>query len=215
MPLRILLAEDHLVLRQRLRALVERGGFNVIAEASDGCEAVRLAQQLHPDIAILDFAMPVLNGVDACREILKVSPQTLTILLTIHKGDIYVLNALLAGARGYVVKTQAVASLVQAIQQVARGGIYTSPEISRGVVEACLAKATLPGDLPAPRECRVLQPEVEGMTSNETADLKGGWCQSTRALLDPDRGKGFMDYDSRIGGRQLLLHSPKADGRKP
>src|SRR5256885_8119212 len=92
MPLRILLADDHLIVRQGLKALLEQEQCTVVAEASDGREAIQLAQKLHPDIAVMDLAMPLLNGLDASREILKVSPETRSILLTMHTEDPYVVS---------------------------------------------------------------------------------------------------------------------------
>src|SRR5919198_1261385 len=136
MPLRGILADDHGIVRQAFRALLEREGLDVVAEAADGHEAVRLATELRPEIAVLDFAMPLLNGLDAAKEIRRRSPDTRTILLTVHSEDHYVLEALRVGVNGYVVKTQAAADLVQAIREVCRNAIYLSPTISRAVVEA-------------------------------------------------------------------------------
>src|SRR5437764_11613612 len=118
MSLRILVADDHEIFRQGLKVLLDREGFEVFGEAADGHQAVRLARDLRPDVAILDLAMPLLNGLDAAREIHQVSPQTRTVLLTMHTEDLYVLEALRAGVRGYVVKTQAAADLVQAIRDI-------------------------------------------------------------------------------------------------
>ena len=97
MPIRLLLADDHLMFRQGLKTLIEREAFDVVGEASDGREAVQLARALHPDVAVLDLAMPLLNGLDAAREITKVSTRTRTILLTMHTEDQYVMEALRAG----------------------------------------------------------------------------------------------------------------------
>src|SRR5713226_5221532 len=121
MPIAILLADDHPVVRQGLKALLERDELDVVGEVSDGQEAVRLARELRPDIAVLDFAMPLLNGLDAAREIVHASPRTKTILLTVHADAHYVLEALRAGVKGYVLKTQAAADLLRAIRDVARG----------------------------------------------------------------------------------------------
>jgi DNA-binding NarL/FixJ family response regulator len=134
MAVRVLLADDHQIVRQGLRALLEREGFDVVGEAADGREAVRLAQQSHPDVAILDLAMPSLNGVDAAKQIFQVSPRTRTILLTMHTEDQYVLPALQAGIKGYVLKTKAAGDLVQAIHDVSQGKTYLSPGVSGAVV---------------------------------------------------------------------------------
>src|SRR2546425_332239 len=114
MSLRILLADDHVIVRQGLRALLDRERLEVVGEASDGREAVQLAMTLRPEVAVLDLAMPLLNGMDAAREILKTDPRTKVILLTMHTEDRYVLEALRAGVSGYVVKTRAAGDLLQA-----------------------------------------------------------------------------------------------------
>ena len=169
MPPRILLADDHVVVRQGLKALLEREGFEVVGEAADGHEAVQLAQDRAPDVAILDLSMPLLNGIDAAREVCQASPRTKAILLTIHTEDPYVVQALRAGVRGYVVKNQAAADLVQAIREVLRGAVYLSPGISRAVVEAYLTQTDLPPDPLTAREREVLQLVAEGKTTKEIA----------------------------------------------
>ena len=119
MPLRILLADDHLIVRQGVKQLLTREGYSVVAEAADGREAVRLAREHCPDIAVLDLGMTLLNGVDAARQILKVSPNTKPILLTFKKEAPYVLEAFRAGAKGYVLKTHGASELFEAIRKVA------------------------------------------------------------------------------------------------
>jgi two-component system, NarL family, response regulator NreC len=173
MPPRILLADDHVIVRQGFRALLEREGLEVVAEAANGHEAVRLAGELLPDVAVLDFAMPLLNGLDAAKEIRRRSPRTRTILLTVHSEDHYVLEALHAGVNGYVVKTQAAADLVQAIREIRGNAIYLSPTISRAVVEAYVDKPTPPGDVLSSRERQVLQLVAEGKTTKEIAGVLG------------------------------------------
>ena len=173
MPTRILLADDHVIVRQGFRALLEREGLEVVAEAANGHEAVRLAGELLPDVAVLDFAMPLLNGLDAAKEIRRRSPRTRTILLTVHSEDHYVLEAVRAGLHGYVVKTQAAADLVQAIREIRGNAIYLSPTISRAVVEAYVDKATPPGDVLSSRERQVLQLVAEGKTTKEIAGVLG------------------------------------------
>jgi DNA-binding NarL/FixJ family response regulator len=173
MPPRILLADDHVIVRQGFRALLEREGLEVVAEAANGHEAVRLAVELLPDVAVLDFAMPLLNGLDAAKEIRRRAPRTRTILLTVHTEDHYVLEAVRAGVNGYVVKTQAAADLVQAIREIRGNAIYLSPTISRAVVEAYFDKATPPGDVLSSRERQVLQLVAEGKTTKEIAGVLG------------------------------------------
>jgi DNA-binding NarL/FixJ family response regulator len=171
--LRILLSDDHLIVRQGLKALLEREGFQVAGEAADGHEAVRLSKELQPDLAILDLTMPLLNGLDAAREVLQTSPRTKAILLTMHTEDHYILEALRAGVKGYVLKTKAASELIQAIEEVSRGGIYMSSGVSQTVVQAYLAKTHLPPDSLTSRERQVLQLVAEGKTTKEVAVVLG------------------------------------------
>lgn len=173
MSLRILLADDHGIFRQGVKALLEREGFTVTGEAADGQVAIQMAAQQTPDVAVLDLAMPVLNGLDAAREIGRTSSRTRIILLTMHTEDPYVSRALKAGIRGYVLKSQAAEDLVQAIREVARGAVYLSPGVSEAVVEAYLTKRDLPADPLTPREHQVLQLIVEGKTTKEVASFLG------------------------------------------
>ncbi|OLD58423.1 MAG: hypothetical protein AUI33_17645, partial [Ignavibacteria bacterium 13_1_40CM_2_61_4] len=171
MPNRILLADDHAIVRQGLKALLEREGFTVIAEAEDGQAAVRAARERCPDVAVLDFSMPLLNGRDAAREILQVCPRAKAILLTMHTDDHYVLEALQIGVKGYVVKSQASGDLVRAINEVQRGMTYLSPGVSQTVVQAFLSKAEMPRDPLTSREREVLQLVAEGKSTKEIAQL--------------------------------------------
>jgi two-component system, NarL family, response regulator NreC len=170
---RILLADEQVIFREGVRALLEREGFDVVAEASDGREAVRLATTLQPDVAILDLGLPVLNGLDATREILRAWPETRSIVLTVLADRQNVLDALRAGAKGYVVRTQAAADLVLAIHEVSRGAIYLSPSVSGIVVEAYLTLSDAPSDPLTPRERQVLQLVAEGRKTREIAELLG------------------------------------------
>jgi len=170
---RILLADDHPIVREGLRALLEREGFDVQAEAADGREAVRLARDLSPHVALLDLVMPLLNGLDAAREIRRASPRTKRILLTMYTEDSYVIEAIRAGINGYVLKTQAVADLAQATREVCQGRVYLSPGISRTVIEAYIDRTEPPPDPLSRREREVLQLVAEGKTSKEIAHLLG------------------------------------------
>ncbi|MGE5624325.1 MAG: response regulator [Bacillota bacterium] len=170
---RILLADDHPMFQQGLKALLEREGFDVVAEAKDGHEAVRLGRQLSPDVAVLDIGMPLLNGIDAARQILKQSPGTQVVVLTMYEEEAYVLEALRAGIRGYVLKAQAAADLVAAIREVSRGAVYLSPGISKTVVDAYMGKSELPPDPLTDRERQVLQLIAEGKTTKQIAEILG------------------------------------------
>jgi DNA-binding NarL/FixJ family response regulator len=167
------LADDHVLVRQGLKSLLEREQFQVVAEASDGQEAVRASESLHPDIVVIDISMPLLNGIEAVRELGRSCPKTKAILLTQHEEDQYIREALEAGAKGYVLKNQAASDLVHAIQQVSRGQFYLSPGISRAVVEAYRTKADSPADPLTGRERQVLQLIAEGKSTKDAASLLG------------------------------------------
>lgn len=169
MPTRLLLADDHALVRQGLKAFLERQGFQVVCEAADGQEALRTAVKAQPDVAIIDISMPVLNGIDAARELKKSSPKTKVILLTKHDEDEYVTEALRAGARGYVLKSQVADDLIHAIQEVYRGSVYLSPSISSAVVGAYLSKTQVSGDPLSGRARQVLQLVGEGRSTKEIA----------------------------------------------
>ncbi len=173
MATRLLLADDHAVVRHGLRALLEKEGFQVAGEACDGQDVVRLASDVRPDIAILDISMPLLNGLDAARELRKISQSIKIILLTRHDEPQYVTEALRAGVKGYVLKSQAANDLVGAIHQVGRGGIYLSPNISRTVVDAYLSKTEPAADPLTARERQVLQMVGEGKSTKDVARLLG------------------------------------------
>ncbi|MBZ5535269.1 MAG: response regulator transcription factor [Acidobacteriia bacterium] len=173
MPLEILLADDHEVVRQGLRALLERAGFQVVGEAGDGQDAIRLAEKFHPDVAVLDVAMPLLNGIDAARGITKVSPRTKTILLTMYIQGRNVLEGLRTGVRGVVVKSKAFDELLRAIQAVCKGDTYLSPDVSNVVVEAYLTNCPEQVMPLRDRERQVLQLVAEGKTSKEIATILG------------------------------------------
>jgi DNA-binding NarL/FixJ family response regulator len=172
-PTQILLADDHQIFRQGLKALLEREGFEVVAEAADGQEAVRVSRERCPNVAVLDFGMPLLNGLAAARQILRACPRAKAILLTVHTEDHYVLEALQAGVKGYVIKTQAAADLVRAIHEVQRGMMYLSPGVSEAIVDAFLTKSAVPRDPLTAREREVLQLVAEGKSTKEIARLLG------------------------------------------
>ena|SRR5690349_5553838 len=155
MRCRIILADDHRLFRQGLRSLLEKAGHEVVGEAPDGRAALALAQTLQPDIAVLDLSMPLLNGLDAAAEIKRIAPNTKTILLTMYTDREYVLRALHAGARGYVLKTQAADDLVRAIREIYTGEVYLSPAVAVSVVDAYLGRANASEDPLTPRERQI------------------------------------------------------------
>jgi two-component system, NarL family, response regulator NreC len=173
MPIRIVLADDHVLVRQGLKSLLEREGFQVVAEASDGQEAVRHVESLGPDIAVMDISMPTLNGLNAAREISRSSPKTKTILLTQHDEGQYIREALEAGVKGYVLKNQVASDLLLAIRQVSRGQVYLSPGVSSAVMEAYRSKSEKSKNPLTLRERQVLQLIAEGKSTKDAASLLG------------------------------------------
>ena len=173
MRLRILVADDHAIVRQGFRALLERAGFDVVGEAVNGQEAVRLAGELKPDVALLDLSMPLMNGLEAGREIQRTRKDTHVVLLTMHAEDHMMAAALRAGIRAYVLKSQAADELVGAIRAVMHHEIYLSPGISKFVLDAYLNGETAAVDPLAPRERQVLQLVAEGKTSKDIAGVLG------------------------------------------
>jgi len=203
---RILLADDHPMFMQGLRGILERERFDVVAEAADGRKAVQLAEKHAPDVAILDLAMPLLNGLDAAREIGKVSPGTRTILLTSYSEEQYVLDALRAGVTGYILKTKATADLVQAIREVSRGTLYISPGVSQEAVRAYLSDEQLRSDPLSPREREVLQLIAEGKTMKEVGAILGVSVKTAEThrmrimgKLDIHETAGLVRYAIRHG----------------
>ena len=173
MAIRVVLADDHVLVRQSLKSLLEREGFQVVGEASDGNEAIRRVNSMHPDIAVMDISMPILNGVEVAREVRLSSPKTKSILLTQHDERQYIFEALEAGVKGYVLKSQAFGDLVQAIKQVSRGQPYFSPGVSAAVVEVFHSKSERRRDLLTARERQVLQLIAEGKSTKDVASLLG------------------------------------------
>lgn len=173
MPLRILLVDDHVLVREGIKGTLEWSGLVVVGEASEGREAVRLARELRPDIAVFDIGLPGLNGIDAARVALRDSPHLPIILLTVHTEEAYVAEALRAGVRGYVLKKQATADLIRAIHEVSHGNTYLSPGISGTVIDALRSGSELPRDPLTTREREVLQLIAEGNSTKQIGSLLG------------------------------------------
>ena len=174
---RILLADDHTVVRQGLRKLLEeRPDWEVIAEAGDGREAVRLAEQHKPDVAILDVAMPLLNGIEATRQITKRVPGTHVLVLSMHADEAYVTQILQAGATGYLLKDSADVDLLKAVSEAAHGRSFFSPAIARVMLDDYVRQLADKGvsdryELLSEREREIFQLIAEAKTNKEIAAL--------------------------------------------
>jgi len=175
--IRILLADDHTVVRDGLRLLLERQpGFEIAGEASDGLEAVRIAEETTPDIVLMDIAMPMLNGIEATRRILMRNPKTGVLILSMHYDESYVLRSLNAGARGYLVKDSAKSDLINGIRAVHEGRSFLSGKVSRLLQDDHLRQLQSKGvddsyDLLTSREREILQLVAEGKTNKEIANI--------------------------------------------
>ncbi len=175
--IRILLADDHALVRKGLRLLLERQpDLEVVGEAADGREAVRLAEELAPDLVIMDIAMPQLNGLDAAAQIVKRDARTGVIILSMHSDESYLTRALSAGAKGYLIKDSAEAELLRAVETVAQGKPFFSPAIAATLLEDYMRQLQQRGlqdsyDLLTDREKEILQLLAEGKSNKEVAAL--------------------------------------------
>ncbi len=171
--MRILIADDHAVLRTGLRALIEtRPGWEVVAEAQDGLEAIRATEETKPDLVVLDYAMPIINGLEVARQ-LRTRPRRPEILLfTMHDDDAVLREAVLAGVRGYLLKSDAQGHLLEALETLARHEAYISGQVSGTLLDAVLKPGKLQDGSPLTvRERTVVQLIAEGRTSREICPI--------------------------------------------
>lgn len=175
---RIVLADDHAILREGIRALLEdQSDMTVVGEAADGRKAIELARDLSPDIIVMDIGMPLLNGLEATRQIKHNFPQVAVLVLTMHDNEEYVSQILAAGASGYVLKRAASSELVTAIRAVAGGQSYLSPAVTKLLIEGYIGRPPAapvrvdPFETLTPREREVLQLVAEGHTNSQIAKV--------------------------------------------
>jgi len=189
---RILLADDHGIVRQGLRSVLSRDrSFEIIGEASNGREAVQLADSLNPNVVIIDIVMPELSGIEATAQIMKRNPTVCVIVLSMHSDETYLLRALNAGAKGYLLKDAAEVDLVRAVHSVSRGKPFFSPEITQALLEdyvRFLQQRNLQDsyELLTEREKEVLQLLAHGKSNKEVAtalDLSTTTIESHRNSL--------------------------------
>ena len=176
-PVRIVLADDHTVMRNGLRLLLERQpNLKVVGEAADGRQAVALSESAKPDVVIMDIGMPNLNGIEAARQIVTHNPRTAIAILSMHSDESYVIRALKAGARAYLLKDSAEADLLAAVRALSEGKSFFSPAISRILVEDYMRQLERNGaedtyELLTNREREILQLLAEGRTNKEVAAM--------------------------------------------
>ena len=175
--IRILLADDHTIMRRGLRLLLERqAGFEVVGEAADGRQAAERAEETKPDVVMLDIAMPNMSGIEAAQRIRALLPQSAIVILSMHSDEGYVLRALKAGAKGYLLKDSAESDLIEAIKAVSEGKAFFSPEISKILVEDYVRDMKKRGaedsyELLTPREREILHLLAEGKSNKDVATL--------------------------------------------
>ena len=172
-PIRVLLVDDHALVRAGIRSLLEKlPGLEVVAEAGDGLEALRLVAEYHPQVVLMDIAMPALNGLEATQQLARDSPEVPVIILSIYSDEEHVYQALRAGASGYLLKDAAIEELEMAIRAVAHGETYLSPPISKPVIMEYIRRTNArPGSTEtlSPRQAQILKMMAKGHSMKQIA----------------------------------------------
>jgi two-component system, NarL family, response regulator NreC len=199
---RILLADDHAVVRQGFRRILEQeGAFQVVAEAGHGREAVRLTLEMKPDIVIMDVAMPDVNGVEATRRILENCPDCRILMLSMHKDSVYVRESLRAGAKGYLLKDAIDQDLLAAVYAIARGESFLSPAVANTVLNDYREQVNDPVDRLTAREREILQLLAEGKTTKDIATA----LELSVHTVDAHRGRVMKKLDLHSTGELVRL----------
>ncbi|HUE02800.1 MAG TPA: response regulator transcription factor [Bryobacteraceae bacterium] len=187
MPYDILLVDDHKMMRDGLHAILDRTPeFRVVGEAETGTEAVQFCKKSRPDLVVMDIGMPGLNGIESTVEILRYSPQTRVVILSIYDDENSVVSAIRSGARAFVLKRASATDLIDALRTVARGGSYLSSQVSDSLLSRIqsgdlrTSSTQAPLDTLSPRELQVLRMVAEGKTSKEIAVLLELGLQTVR-----------------------------------
>ncbi|HZT28313.1 MAG TPA: response regulator transcription factor [Bryobacteraceae bacterium] len=220
MPYTVLLADDHRLLLDGLRTILEHApDFQVVAEAENGHEAVQSCKQLQPDLVVMDIGLPGMNGVEATVEITRHCVNTKVLILSMHDDENAVVSALRSGARGYVVKRASSSDLINALRTVARGGSYLSPQVSErllhriqcGDLEVHRDRASL--EVLSPRELQVLRLVAEGKTSKDIAVLLDLGVQTVRTYRKTMMKK--LGVNNVAGLTQMALSAGLTNWNKP
>jgi DNA-binding NarL/FixJ family response regulator len=209
-PIRVLLADDHTLVRAGIKGLLQGlAGVEVVGEAGDGQEALRLAQTTRPDVVLLDVGMPGLNGLEVAGRLATLDASIRVVILSMHTSEEYVLRALRAGCVGYLLKASAVSELELAVRAVARGETYLSPAVSKRVVDDYVSRtggAADPLDALTPRQREILQLAAEGNSSKEIAQRLGLSVKTVEAhraqlmeRLDVHDLAGLVRFAVRVG----------------